>query len=515
MSMRDRLMAEIEEYLYGERISEPEPRTETHSIVHDTFDQLTWEMLKSTSKMVSKADQDFRQFFDTGKEALEDLFNLLYQSDPRLTGTSEMMPEFLANHRIMEEFSRSEEVKDLRKITYLDDYQSGFAVLAMQQALYDALSRVAEADARRQEAAEALKAAQDALQALVDSGADEDALAAAFEAAQGLQDALAANQKAVDDAASGVTLDLQFAAQYALDEIKDSTRAEQAYGLSEGELKRMEFDKRRHLTERLRKGRMKDLAKVIGGWKATGKAQRRQRVKNEPNETYDYALGNDLDMLVPSELEALAIPEMEDLWLLRYVQGELLTRKVRGPAHAGQGPIIVVCDESQSMGEHIDKDTTKEMWSKAVALAMADQAKKEKRDFTYIGFCTQVVYEAHFPAGDIPLDKMVDFVEHFGNGGTSFGPPLARALELIQQTERRDQARPDILFLTDGEGQLTHGFAEVWKAALERTDGTCYAIQIGTDEEEAVALSQLTDKVMRIDQFNSSPEGVADLFRTI
>lgn len=514
-SMRDRLMAEIEEWLWGEQAPPaPEPTSE-HTVIHDTFDEMTWEFLKGTAKQVGRAARDFEGFFETGGQALQDLFHELYQADPRMLGISEMLREFRGNHHVIEAFAESEEVRDLRKLTFLDDFQSGFALLSMEQALYDALDRMQKAKEAQDAAQEAAQGAAQALSDAVAQGLSDEALQQALDDAQ---TASAAAQEAVAETAQTqveIGLEVGQAALEAADEIQTANETMNTYGYGPNDLRRMSFDRRRELVERLQKGRMAKLAKMLGGWKPVARAQRRKRVKHEPGEVFDFELSNNLKKLAASELGNLAMDETEDLFWLRWVQHGLLTKKTRGDVKAGRGPVIVVCDESQSMTSVLDADNnTREMWSKAVALCLAEQAKRESRDFTYIGFTSQVCYEDTFPKGKIPFERLVEFVEHFGNGSTAFGPPLQRALQLLEESEKRNEARPDIVFITDGEGTVPAGFIDTWKATLKALEATCFAIKVGDDRPVKV-LGELTDRVIYISRLNANPEGVSELFRTI
>lgn len=513
--MRDRLIAEIEEWLWGEQAPPaPEPTAE-NTVLHDTFDEMTWEFMKGSSGHIARANRDFGQFFETGQQAFEDLYYLLYLSDPRMLGLGEMLPEFRGNHHVIEAFHESEEVADLRKLTFLDDFQSGFALLSLEKALYDALDRLQKA----QQAQDGADAARDAsAQALADAlaqGAPDGALQQALGDAQAAAGAAQQAQEDLQQVQQDVGLEIGQAALEAADEIRDANQTVSTFGYGPGQLRKMDFDRRRELVTRLHKGRMAKLAKMLGGWKPVARAERRRRVKHEPGEVFDFELTNNLKRLASSELLNLAAEETEDMFWLRWVQHGLLTRKTRGDVRAGRGPVIVVCDESQSMDTALDQDgNTREMWSKAVTLCLAEQAKVESRDFTYIGFTSKVVYEDTFAKGKIPFERLVDFVEHFGNGGTAFGPPLQRTLQLLVESQKRHEARPDIVFITDGEGKVPAGFIEQWQSTLEVLDATCFAIKVG-DTSRVAVLNDLTDRVIYIDRLGANPEGVAELFRNI
>jgi uncharacterized protein with von Willebrand factor type A (vWA) domain len=64
----------------------------------------------------------------------------------------------------------------------------------------------------------------------------------------------------------------------------------------------------------------------------------------------------------------------------RFVEGQLLEYAVRGEDKAGRGPMVVCIDGSGSMAG------AKELWAKAVTLALADIARLERRQCRAIIF---------------------------------------------------------------------------------------------------------------------------------
>lgn len=288
------------------------------------------------------------------------------------------------------------------------------------------------------------------------------------------------------------------------------------WGVGEGELKQMDFAERRALVEKLNASRLSKLAKLIGSFRQFADAERRRKVRHAPEERFDVTMGNDLTKLIPSEINALAIPELEDSFWVRYAQRGLLQWSEDGSERAGQGPIIVVCDESSSMDQELDaKKNTREAWSKAVSLALADQAQRAGRDFNYIGFGgAGQIWERTFQGGRLSLDDLIEFTEHFFSGGTEYTGPLTRAMEIVDDYAKRGQARPDIVLITDDECKVPDEFTAMFLAAKLRTDARCYGIQVGGDAGFGT-LKILADHTLSITRLTASPEGVQDLFRTI
>jgi uncharacterized protein with von Willebrand factor type A (vWA) domain len=159
---------------------------------------------------------------------------------------------------------------------------------------------------------------------------------------------------------------------------------------------------------------------------------------------------------------------------------------------------------------------TREAWSKALALALCDQAKRRKRDFRYIGFSNagkQRVVD--FPAGHTPVDKVIEMTEGFLNGGTNYEQPLRMALEMIEKDfDGLGKPRPDIVFITDDAyTTMDPEFMHEWNRVKDKTSLKCYGITIGCAVSGAV--EAVSDNVREISQLVSDPRNMADIFRTV
>lgn len=488
----------------------------------DSFDKLAWRMLtESVPKLDAQAQRLMDEIGPTLAQALEDLFNLLHQGDPQFTAQGEMLPEYEINLIVLMELSGSEEFQALYNDTRYDEYATAFALLSMEQAIRETFEQVSQqreamqqASQEQQEAMEQLRQAVD--EAMQGDGGDEseaavqEALARAEAASQAMDTARAEGQGAAQQAVQ----DLRQAAIEAKQELDTEQQALSSFGMEPGELQRMSFDERRDLALRLNRGKMADLAKLLGAFRSFGDAERRRKVQYAPAEVYDFELSNDLTRLAASEMTTLAVPELEDMFWARWAQHGLVTKKVRGPESLGQGPVIVVCDESGSMGQSLG-DATREAWSKAVALALCDQAKRGKRDFTYIGFAsTGQQWRMDLPGGVAPIEKVVEFVEHFLGGHTDFMPPLQEAMSIVEEYEQAGKPKPDIVLITDGDCWVPSTFVEAWQKVKQRADVTVYGIQVG-GSAYYTSLSDLSDRVLSIDHLTATPEGVKDLFRAI
>jgi len=181
--------------------------------------------------------------------------------------------------------------------------------------------------------------------------------------------------------------------------------------------------------------------------------------------------------------------------------------------------VVCVVDESGSMGARDVMGGTREAWSKALSLAMLDQARGRKRDFVYIGFGSPgQVHFVEFPYGESTLDKVLEMTEHFFCGGTYYEDPLNRALDYVPQHYERDtrsQGKPDIIFISDDEytSEFPKEFMKRYTELKEKIAIKVYGIALGC--RAGGAMKALCDDVREINQVVSDPKNVGDLFRMV
>lgn len=491
----------------------PPPKTEKNSVAADSFDKMSWEYITDTIPVLGKQVEDLAEDFETSPPAYEDLFHLMHKADPRATPEDLLIPEYKPQALMMGMIGASDELGHLRHETVLDEYNTAYAMLTMRDKMRKAFEDL-------QDAIDEAKAADEALQQAV--AAAQEALASGEgveEAAEGLAQALAARAEAQgnaeEQAAEGAS-SVQGAADMAAKQIAEERAMMQGWGYGPGQLQRMPFEERRKLSERLRNSRMAKFAKMIGAQRLSNDAESRRSIKKAPTRTSSMRLGRDLTKLTPDEAQRLAIPEMEEDFWLRFAKRRLRLKDWNDPPKLDRGPMIVIGDESYSMTTRLDAEgNTREMWAKAVALSLCDQARRGKRDFFYIGFASAgEVWVIDFPGGNAPIEKVTEFTEHFFGGGTHYERPLSVAMQICVDYAKARKPKPDIVFITDDECRVGEEFVEQWKQAREDHDISCYGIQIGGSGDYHT-MQSLTDRQLSISKLNATPEGVTELFRSL
>ncbi len=541
MSFLDTLIAKTKS-LFG-----PDQRpVETLAVESDRFDQAYYKDVRHNVKAIDRLVTDLSRKHDYVEDFFEDLFQATYKADPKLRDEGEMKPTHIPNRTMVDAIQEMPQFQQLRTNTRGDEYGTAMALLSMETTIREMQHQTKQAQERAKEQEQAQKEADEAAEAAhtacqgqpgLDPNAEgpmpdpnapptpgQQAAAAALDAAAqaqaNAQAAAQATQQASQQAAAGMKQAMKQAIEKAQQEGDEENALCSAFGISDGELQKMSFEERRKLGERLRSNRLAKFHKLLGQFKMIQQAESRRKVMHAADEVAGVKLGDDLTRMIPAEMLNLASPELEiDFWM-RYADKAMLQYDLRGSEKMGQGPVICVVDESGSMGATDVAGGTREAWSKALALALCDQARQKGRDFHYIGFSSGgQQFKLSFPKGDAPISKVIDMTEHFFNGGTHYEKPLRMALE-IMETHYDDniltsKGKPDIVFITDDEyGSMDETFMREWNRIKDKTSLRCYGVAIGCGFSGALA--QVSDNVRAIQELTESdPRVMADIFRTI
>jgi len=459
----------------------------TDAVPSDRFDRAMWDEVREESSTLDDTVKGLQRDFDYAEDFAQDAFNLLAKGDPTFRDPQHMKATHIPNRQVIEDVAKLPELERLRQYTVGDNYASAAGFLALEEGLKGALSKAAEL---KEQAAAAQQAVEDARQAQQDAADGSGDQEAAEQAAQNAQQALEGLQQQAQQASASARSQMRKALNDATKEAEEEQETASSYGVGAGDLRRMNFRDRAALAKRLSGSKLKKFAALIGAFKQLASAEYRRRSVDGSDEVVGVELGDDLTRLTTQEMISLASDETrKDFWR-RYVERGLLIKKLRGRERDGKGPIIVVADESGSMAG------AGEMWAKGLALALLDQAGKQKRDFHYIGFAgTDQLREFAFPGGKIIREEVLDMAEGFINGGTSFEKPLRRALSLVQQASLH---KPDIVFITDGDAAPI-SFQEEWDETRKRLGVRCYGIFVTSGHGGRPAqLQQIADNVRTV-----------------
>lgn len=255
--------------------------------------------------------------------------------------------------------------------------------------------------------------------------------------------------------------------------------------------------------------RLKQLALLCGRFTRIALDVQRSKVAHPPDEVTAIGAGDDLARVLSGELSLLGDPDLEDLFLLRFAEKALQQYELIGSERQGRGPIIVALDESGSMVEPLGDGPTKEVWSKAVALALLAIARLQRRDLAVIHFAGGAETPVHrFPRGEGAYPDVIACLDTFLGGGTAFEPWMARALALVEEATFD---RADVIAISDGLTTIDPGMVARWNRARTARGMRAYAVLIGTNEGEG-ALASITDALLTLADLGADRDVLATIF---
>jgi Mg-chelatase subunit ChlD len=222
--------------------------------------------------------------------------------------------------------------------------------------------------------------------------------------------------------------------------------------------------------------RLKRIAQLAGRFERIAASKARSKVKPGVGEIHGVGLGDDISRLLPSELVQLKHPRLRLSFMARLLEKRALTYAMQGREPQGKGPIVVLLDESGSM-----REDGRDIWSKAVALALLSQASKARRAYHVVAFNGAVIREVSIEPGKGTPADIQEALDHRCRGGTDFNAPILRAMEIIHTS--RTMKNADVVMITDGEDELDEETVEA-ATQLTRDEGASFFI-VGVGHEAA------------------------------
>lgn len=212
----------------------------------------------------------------------------------------------------------------------------------------------------------------------------------------------------------------------------------------------------RQLAQRLRNDtRLRRIALLAGRFKRIAAAKRRSRVHHGADELTDIEQGGELSRLLPMELAKLMHPTLRLALLRDVTERQAMQYRLSGVEQLGRGPLVLALDKSGSM------EGERDLWATAVALALLDTAREERRPFGLLCFNDGVVFEVVVKPNE-GLPETALFVGC--SGGTDIGGVLDNGLSLIANPPGRLK-QADLVLVTDG-GSDTSSAAELRERAV-------------------------------------------------
>jgi uncharacterized protein with von Willebrand factor type A (vWA) domain len=247
------------------------------------------------------------------------------------------------------------------------------------------------------------------------------------------------------------------------------------YGLTGSAATNVDKELFQQAFDRVRKSRtLREILKLAGAMTKFRGAKRKKRVDG-PEIVSGVEFNGELSRLTQTEIMNLADPDRELDLMRRIVERQALCYEKYSEEKTGNGPMIIVIDESGSMaGDPICQ-------AKAFALTMARVAAKDKRWVQFVSFSgTGRIREELFKPEDWSSKdgnaRLLDYMESFLRGGTDFD-----VLHHVVNSWHRMKApkgKTDIYIVTDCECHLNSYLVETFNDWRSKNDVKSYGLAI-------------------------------------
>ncbi len=510
----------------------PPPITDgSQALAHDGYDVTEFRSAMLAYGRLARLSQEAAERLVTAPALLRDLFWSFHKRAPMVAPLVPLTAAYEFNRLIVEQIMGTVEWQQVREAgTPGDLLNSALATVgvaskaldALDQSTVEQVNQLAEAESGAAELFSRAEALDElAAQAQGDRAAQlfAQAQAARQEAeqqqasAEQLAEALAQDQEAIEDATRRAG---RQGLQHVEGQIDGVHAAVAAFGGAAGvghggEQRPLTTKEKIALALQVGKSRrLKEIAALCGRFTRIALQVQKTKVKHPPDEITSITQGSDLAHVLPSEIALLTDPLLEDLFFLKFAEGRLMQYALIGNERQGQGPIVVALDSSGSMSNSLG-GMTKEVWSKAVALALLAIARLQQRDFALIHFSsTGQLRQFDFPKGRGDYNQVVAAVDFFFNGGTVYEPWMAAALKLVEDSKYN---RADVICISDGEPNTINDAAwQAWQQRRAAREMRAFGVLIGTDTGAAGVLSRITDALLTLDNLREDLPVLETLF---
>lgn len=446
-----------------------------------------------------KAEHEGRERQQSYGAFQRELFSRVYKPSTPALDEHAQGAEWAA--KLHEQCNACPEFEQLQQRCAGDEQWSGMATASMSRKLAAAIE-----PQKSNQDVERLRQQVEALQEMAQEGVPcDEQLQDAMNALQDAQESSEAMAAGMDGAR--IRQAIREAAEEAAKEVNDQQQAMSAlcYGDQPGTPGNVDPAQRRQLAEQLRNNsKLKRIAEQAGRLRRIAAQKQRSKSSHARSEVTDVDLGADIDRVLLTELALLNDPDLEALFFAKLSDRQLQQYKLAGKEREGRGPIVCCIDVSGSMS---DNDHWPETWAKAVALALLEVARRQRRSMAIVLFDCVVQGTYYFRANEpIDVDRLLEMASYFSGGGTTFDAPLRTAIDVI--TNEPCMRKSDVVFITDGCASISDELVTRWQQLRREHECSMYTVlcnpRYRAEQVEAISneVYRLQDLVQNEDKFN-------------
>lgn len=455
-------------------------------VLSDSYDREAWQrarraLQKELDELCARGNRLLPHF----DALVEDLFSALFKLVVQIVPAEQAPKSTLLSREVLKALLGADAFRELKEETSLDLVRSTQGALALARRAVALLKGgeilledeilTAQALANAEQDVQHKK---DALEEAQGTGL-EDAIRQQLEDAEDAKNDLEGEmENVVEQLPDRFSRELTHTAEVLKQDIPEQEEKAQGFARSMGAQGPSDAAARLQLAEKLRGAKkLEQLAALAGAFRAQARAARKKNRERASEELYRVGRGRDLARVLPAELLALRDPLRRLEFLRRFVEGELQAYELRGSDRHGRGPLVVCLDGSGSMSGD------RELWSKAVTLALVEIARRQNRKAKALVFsgpeapvhAFELTQKKGLGRAPVDLNGVISLAECFPGGGTDFQKPLQAAAEALAESRYRGG---DIVFITDGEAQLTPLFVDQFAKLKKERDFAVYGVVV-------------------------------------
>lgn len=470
----------------------------------DSFDLQTVDRLVQAD-LAQKTVTPAKQEYPPAVRLFQDAVLALYKGAPHVKPQEEVLPSHRLNQAVMAQTLQDRAFEEMHIQTRYDETMAFLGAVNLWSNLMGLLNErqkaAAKQAAQQEQQAAQLRAQAEAAQAMAQAAAEagQEQKAQQFEqqaqaAAAQAQAAQAQAEAAMNEALEGIAPSaVHKAVKQAAEDTAEQGNALAGWGLEAGAFEKVSPEERIALAKRiLASQKLRRLAALVGRFRNLAVAAQAEKVERTPGQIEGIEMGADLSRILPSELAFARHPALRRDFYRRFVEGRLMQYRMRGRQKVARGPLVVCYDESASMAGD------KEIWAKAVVLALLFVAKRQKRPFAAVAFgnANEIRVKRIPQPAQATMADIVEIAEPFFNGGTDFHRPLTEARQIIEAGGTFERA--DVVFVTDGIADVTDEFLADFVAFKKRTGTRVFGVLVDVGQNAEYAVRRWADQVHRV-----------------
>jgi uncharacterized protein with von Willebrand factor type A (vWA) domain len=252
---------------------------------------------------------------------------------------------------------------------------------------------------------------------------------------------------------------------------------------------------------------LKNIMKWAGRFKVVASSCQREKVTYGNDEVVGVKPDDDVSKLLPQELAMLNDDDLAPLFYARYLEKQTLCRDYMAREPKGRGPIVVIIDESGSMGG------TRIETAKGMLLAIGWVARKQKRWMLAAAFSSSRECRMEvFPNGGWDEAKMMKWLESFYGGGTELEGPLRTVPKFIDGLVECPRGKMDFIIITDDDVSCSNELKESFMKWKKENKVLLKSIMISSYKNPRSALVPMSDEVYYVNEITTECDATIAAF---